>query len=402
MLAKNQLLRQQLEESHRTNISLTNDLHKLTVDWDHMRTELNHKEDEWKEEEQAFNDYYNSEQNRLIEMWQDVGSIRRSFKDLQSSLRSELHRMQQDITHTSRDIAGTAGFVAENERIAMQNQEACQAQSDRIIHDLQSQIEALKSMNESSKHELAQREQRLHDAMADMRMLESRCGEAENQAAMNHRLNDEIERLATALRDIAHVVVHDAESTDGVLTDAHHLHLSQAIGMPPKSPKRCAGGVRTSQAFAEGTISAVQAVLHKYQLVIHDLSVKIQAHEDELHASKKQSDAAEGAREILTAKLVEMTEKLDAMNNKYSELSKERASLQRSLEGIRNEKHLIEKDKAELKLVVDNVTSECEQLQAAKGNLQKAIDQLTEEKKLLGIDVQCSVKDKEMMEMNLR
>lgn len=50
---RNEQLRQQLEESHRTNLSLTNDFHKLTIDWEHMRDEIAHKEDEWKEEEQV-------------------------------------------------------------------------------------------------------------------------------------------------------------------------------------------------------------------------------------------------------------------------------------------------------------------------------------------------------------
>lgn len=53
LLARNEQLRLQLEESHRANFSLTNDLHKLTVDWEHLRDEMAHKEDEWKEEEQV-------------------------------------------------------------------------------------------------------------------------------------------------------------------------------------------------------------------------------------------------------------------------------------------------------------------------------------------------------------
>lgn len=53
LLANNEKLRQQLEESHRTNLSLTNDLHKLTIDWGHLRDEMAHKEDEWKGEEQV-------------------------------------------------------------------------------------------------------------------------------------------------------------------------------------------------------------------------------------------------------------------------------------------------------------------------------------------------------------
>lgn len=266
-------MRQQLEESHRTNVALTNDLQKLTFDWDRLREELSHKENEWKEDEQAFNDYYNSEQNRLIEMWDYIGSVRRSFKDMQATLKSDLHRMQQEISGLNRDLTGACTVVSDHVRKVNQNDEACQKQTDRVNNDLKSQIDSLKAQNDNLKYELSQRDQRIQDTLIDLRNMEKRCADAENHAAQNNRLNDEIERLTAALRDIAHVVVQDAESNAGNFSDAHHLHLSQTLTMPPKSPK--CGVIRTSQAFAEGTISAVQSVLHKYQLVIHDLHVRV-------------------------------------------------------------------------------------------------------------------------------
>lgn len=53
LIAQNSQLRQQLEESHRTNESLTNDLQKLTNDWESLRDEMISKEDEWKMEEEV-------------------------------------------------------------------------------------------------------------------------------------------------------------------------------------------------------------------------------------------------------------------------------------------------------------------------------------------------------------
>lgn len=53
LLAHNNQLRQQLEESHRTNEALSTDLQKLTNDWEHMRDDMLAKEEEWKEEEQV-------------------------------------------------------------------------------------------------------------------------------------------------------------------------------------------------------------------------------------------------------------------------------------------------------------------------------------------------------------
>lgn len=272
MLARNEQLRQRLEESHRTNLALTTDLHKLTIDWEHLRDEVTQKEDEWKEEEQAFNDYYSSEQNRLVGMWHDVRTVRNSFKDMQCNMKSDLSRIQQEISGVNRELANACARVAQTARQNQQNDESYQLQAEHTNYELRTQIDALQMQNETLKHDLAQREQRMNNLTIDLKNLEGRCTDAESTAAQNTRLHDEIERLTTALHDIAHIVVHDAESKhDGGFIDAQHLHLTQSLPIPPKSPKR--GGVRSSQAFAESTISAVQAVLHKYQLVIHDLQV---------------------------------------------------------------------------------------------------------------------------------
>lgn len=271
----------------------------------------------------------------MIEMWQDVGSVRKTFRDLQSSLKSDLSRMQQEISSVNRELASACGYVAENIRQSDQHDEAYHMQLERANQELKTETEALKMQNETLKYELSQRDQRLQDMLVDLKNWEARCIDAENNASKNTRLYDEIDRLTTALRDIAQIVVQDAESVEGGLTDAQHLHLTQVMA-PPKSPKR--GGIRTSQAFAEGTISAVQASLHKYQLVIHDLQVKLQTHSDELHATKKQLDDSQTARDILTSKLVELTDKMDGTNIQLSELCKERDSLQRTLEGLRNDK----------------------------------------------------------------
>lgn len=206
-------------------------------------------------------------------MWQDVGSLRKSLRDLLLTTKSDFSRMQQNISGASREIANACGFVAENLRQNQQHEEAYQTQSEHANQELRKQIDELKHQNEKLKHELAQREQHIQNILIDAKNWEARCLDAENVAAQNPRLSDEIDRLNTALRDIAHIVVQDAESKDGGFVDSQHMHLTQSMSVPPKSPKR--GGVRTSQAFAEGTISAVQAALHKYQLVIHDMQVSI-------------------------------------------------------------------------------------------------------------------------------
>lgn len=89
------------------------------------------------------------------------------------------------------------------------------------------------------------------------------------------RMEEEMEHLQGALRDIAHAVIQDAESRNSEPGQASsHVHLTPAVPVPPRSPKRGLARTPSSPAFAESTISAVQAALHKYQLQIHDCQVR--------------------------------------------------------------------------------------------------------------------------------
>lgn len=121
-----------------------------------------------------------------------------------------------------------------------------------------------------------------------------------------------------------------------------------------------------------------------------------------MYATKKQYDVSEGARDILTSKLTELTEKMDSTNLQLSELFKERDSLQRALDGVRNEKHLADREKAELNLMVDGISGDYEKLQNSRSNIQRVADSLSEEKKMLEIDLQRVMKDKDITELNLR
>lgn len=101
----NNSLREQLEESHRTNEALTTDLQKLTNDWEALREEMIIKEDEWKDEEQAFNDYYSTEHNRLLNLWRDVVSVKRLFMDIQTSTERDLATLKQDISGVGKEMS---------------------------------------------------------------------------------------------------------------------------------------------------------------------------------------------------------------------------------------------------------------------------------------------------------
>lgn len=100
----NSVLREQLEESHNTNEALTADLQKLTNDFEALREEMIIKEDEWKDEEQAFSEYYSTEHNRLLNLWRDVVSMKRLFTDVQTITDRDLGKLKSEISEFTRDV----------------------------------------------------------------------------------------------------------------------------------------------------------------------------------------------------------------------------------------------------------------------------------------------------------
>jgi rootletin len=65
---------------------------------------------------------------------------------------------------------------------------------------------------------------------------EERCGQAEHEVGQVVRMQEEVELLHNALRDIAHAVIQDAESQDAERPHATtHLHLTPAGPVPQRS-----------------------------------------------------------------------------------------------------------------------------------------------------------------------
>uniref|UniRef100_A0A1A9X182 Rootletin-like coiled-coil domain-containing protein n=1 Tax=Glossina brevipalpis TaxID=37001 RepID=A0A1A9X182_9MUSC len=415
LMTQNNALRQQLEESNHTNEALTNDLQKLTNDWSNMREELMAKEDEFKEEEQAFKDYCSSEHNRLLKMWREVVAVKRAFRDIETAMKNELSKMGLEISSTTKELLASCGGVAFNLQQAKRAVDERLLEAKRENDGLQGQLATLKLQHDNARHEILERDQRLLELTNQLKKLEDRCGQAESQAMLANRYNDEIDRLNNSIREIAQAVVLDAEIGDRETTDAEvvaressestvHTHtardLPSAAATSAKPGRRSSS--RTSHAFAESTISAVQAALHKYQLALHDMQVKFQNTDENLRCTKTQLGTSEGTKALLTTKIQQLTEKLDTSNSKLSELLKERDSLQKTLDEIRQQKQQSEMGKAELNNAFENLSIDYEKLQFNYGKLQKKIDSLEESKKAVELEIQRILKDKNIIEMNLR
>ncbi|KAK6626450.1 hypothetical protein RUM44_008923 [Polyplax serrata] len=399
----NDKLKQQLAEAHQTNESLTNDLQKITNEWETLREELILKEDEWRDEEHAFNEYYTAEHSRLLMLWRDVVCVKRMFAEMQMNTERDLNRFKDYCSNTARDLVRASSGLKNTAVFSAHCEEQQSLQRDNEIKELKIKIETLKGENESFVVVLKQKDDRIEELIRDLRSLGNRYAEADQNIAQMMRMEEEMEHLQGALRDIAHAVIQDAESRNSEPGQASsHVHLTPAVPVPPRSPKRGLARTPSSPAFAESTISAVQAALHKYQLQIHDCQVKLATNKDQHSNLKKQFDAACESQQNLMVQVSNLTNQLDLAKAEVSQLSQEKELLSKSLEGMKAEKSQLEKNKIELSAMLDSLNSDYDKLQKSQAKVQKMNDVLEDEKLFLQSEVDRLIKDGEMRERNLR
>jgi rootletin len=187
----NVTLREQLEESHNTNESLTGDLQKLTNDWEALREEMIIKEDEWKDEEQAFNDYYSTEHNRLLNLWRDVVSVKRLFMDIQSTTERDLNSLKSEVNSLGKEMmtaccrmdtnifTDTVLGVRKCDRAKNLVIDLCFLQGkERYLHqqelsDLKHELDTMKIQHDTCQTEIKMKEERIQQLVKDAQTLVS-------------------------------------------------------------------------------------------------------------------------------------------------------------------------------------------------------------------------------------
>jgi rootletin len=191
LMQLNVTLREQLEESHNTNESLTGDLQKLTNDWEALREEMIIKEDEWKDEEQAFNDYYSTEHNRLLNLWRDVVSVKRLFMDIQSTTERDLNSLKSEVNSLGKEMmtaccrmdtnifTDTVLGVRKSDRAKNLVIDLCFLQGkERYLHqqelsDLKHELDTMKIQHDTCQTEIKMKEERIQQLVKDAQTLVS-------------------------------------------------------------------------------------------------------------------------------------------------------------------------------------------------------------------------------------
>ncbi|XP_065332594.1 rootletin [Cloeon dipterum] len=401
---KNMRLREQLEESYLSNDTLSSDLQKLTTDWEHLRDELIIKEDEWKEEEQTFNEYYSAEHNRLLNLWRDVMSMKRAFVEVRSTTEQDLTKLRAELTNSTHEMSSACQNLANYYDRSSRSDESTQRQQEQEIAHLRGEIMKMQSMYDSAQAEICSKDDQIQALLHDMKILEEKCDNAEQGAALVQRAQEELALLQNALRDIAHAVLQDAENknADANVQPASHLHLSVSHMPPRTSPKGQILRAPTSPAFAESTISAVQAALHKHQLLAHELHNKLKSAQDQLLLFRRQCEVSDENGQALENHIMDLTQQLDSTKALANQLGQEKESLQKNVENLRSDKNKLERNLIELKGKMDSLNSDLEKAQKANAKLQKWAERLENDKMILRDDVERMNRDSEIREANLK
>ena len=131
-------------------------------------------------------------------------------------------------------------------------------------------------------------------------------------------LREETDAMHAALRDIAQIVINDAdqqaEEVDAELSTSQ-LRSSSPLrtSSPLRMRTRSMSPTRRSRspAFADSTFSAVQAALSKRQLQVQELRSKLAASKDSTAATKKNLDDVDNERRRMERQLMDYREELD-------------------------------------------------------------------------------------------
>jgi rootletin len=173
-------------------------------------------------------------------------------------------------------------------------------------------------------------------------------------------------------------------------------------------------------AFAESTISAVQAALHKYQSMIHELQVrryqgnelgghqracfqvKLQSNREQLLLVRKQFDNSEENVGGLENRVKELVAQLDACRTQCSQLAQDKEYLQKSLDTLKTEKNALDRHRIEINALVESLNADYDKLQKNNNKLQKEVDGLQDERIFLQTEIERLNQEASIREINLR
>uniref|UniRef100_UPI00358EE416 rootletin n=1 Tax=Myxine glutinosa TaxID=7769 RepID=UPI00358EE416 len=380
----NTLLREHLDRAGLVNESLTEELQELSSGWSETRKELDQHHAEWRKGEKSFNSYLSKEKGHLMKLWRNVISFHHGFNDLKSAterdlndLRLELGRLALCMRDSCHELVKCRSGTVLEDGVHEAQKGLVQARAEAEKAELLCRVLDLSGTVESLQAQLGEKEKLISSLGNTLESMENRWAEAEAEhgATETEFLRAETEALHQALRGIAQVVVSDVDSavimsspersTDTELDSA--LFAPLAASSQPLSPsslaplqhhRRHATTPRArsplcsvSPILGESTVSAVYAALHRRQLQVQEMRVRLSVCEEQSNMLQRrvaeleeQCQASEEA--LATARhdtdeaqrtLADTHSGVEVLNRKKAKLCLENTELQRLLDCIRDD-----------------------------------------------------------------
>ena len=104
-------------------------------------------------------------------MWYDVVSVKRMFKDMQSSLKTELNRMRGEIGCANREVSNACNGLMHSFKSTTKSDEQQQMLIERDNMDLKTQLNTIKMQYDNTKMDITQRDQKVQALVQDLKAM---------------------------------------------------------------------------------------------------------------------------------------------------------------------------------------------------------------------------------------
>ncbi|XP_063597935.1 rootletin-like [Penaeus indicus] len=378
-------LQEQLAKAESALTQMTDERDKAQVALKRLTDEVKAKEEQWTAESQQFNNYYISEHKNLLDLWREIGSIKRTFSEVKhltsrdlTDLRGDLDRYSHLLSSACQSAQSNMSYIPTGDKdeyvVAnpsdlwgrIQECEKSQMRAEAEKNNLKEKINDLNSRLSELNNSLRDKERTIQD-------LNKKLEEGMTEAEIQETLREKVRTLESYMVDIAQTVIKDSEQSsgdvDGKTPSAFRIVRDSEQGVAPDLP--------------QSTVSAVRTALSNRHVQIHELQLKLTSTKDQLASLKKQYEATEDSQRTLESTIAELRDELESVHRQKEEIGREKERLTEDLDAAVAEKSSLEKAKQTLKAQLQNAEEETERRSKQVAELEKEKAALGEERAYL-------------------
>ncbi|KAG8197362.1 hypothetical protein JTE90_013488 [Oedothorax gibbosus] len=402
----NTLLREQLETATEVNQTLTDDIQRLTKEWQMARSELVAKETEWKEEEQTLSQYFTKESNTLLQMWRQVLNFRHDFANLKSHTERELKSFKVCICNSVQNIESVTSAVAGRPEISDTVDHTKRNTSELEIPRLHDKISELIDKNDRIQRLLDEKEkansvlcstvEKINDSISKS-ILEKQSFKKE------HHFETSCKQYSKAFEELSQILLSDGSiSMSSLFMSATSSDLSSAED----------AAVSTFNVIQlQSLINTVRMSLQKYRKQIEESNLEISSLkdqnimqertveflEDERHKMQQLNSQLSLQFESVTQKMQNFVSELKSdssvTNQETAVLETVIRSLRDEVDNLRAEKEALLTSQTELRLKMQTSNEEARILKQSEQTLRSDLSRST--KKIADLEVQLETLQKD-------